>query len=188
MGMRWMLGWALPLVTLGASAPPSTPGATPSTPETPQRVALAYQKPDCDPEKELKCMCVGSVGSAAAALKEVGVDAEVVRTSGAPCIRGDFDHDGEPDYAFPGADYASCNGSAPVRVIFTKGGFVREVQELPRRMSCFQLYRPHKKPGRNGVPATKRDALVDWGEGNSTWLFLYDGKKWRASDYASEPF
>ncbi|WP_163995646.1 hypothetical protein [Pyxidicoccus caerfyrddinensis] len=197
-----MMSWSIPLVALGFSAAASTPteappvastqaapgqrAPAPSTPEAPQPVALAYQPKDCDPEKALRCTCVGSVGSAEAALKEIGLDAQTLRTSGAPCIQGDFDRDGNPDYAFPGASYGACNGAAPVRVIFTKKGLVREVQSLPREMSCFQLYRPNKKPGRDGVPATKRDALVDWGEGNATWFYRHDGKRWLATSHASE--
>ncbi|NMO18595.1 hypothetical protein HPC49_29775 [Pyxidicoccus fallax] len=150
----------------------------------PRTVSLAYQ-PGCDPVTEWKCLCVGSVGSAAEALREVGIDAQAVRTSGTPCIQGDFDRDGEPDYALQGAGY-SCNQSVPVRVLFTKGGLVREVQALPREVSCLQLYRPSKKRGRHGVPATNRDALVDWGEGNATWFYRYDGKRWQATSHRSE--
>lgn len=201
MGMRWTLSWTLPLVALVSSAAPSTPAVAPSAqaapgapaqeapapsaPEAPQPVALDYQTPGCDPAKEQQCLCVGSVGTAAAALREVGIDARTVRTSGVPCIRGDFDRDGEPDYAFPGAGF-SCNGSVPVRILFTRGGLVREVQKLPREVSCLQLYRPHKKRGLHGVPATDRDALVDWGEGNATWFYAYDGKSWKATRHLSE--
>jgi hypothetical protein len=192
MGMRWMVSWTLPLMALGFSAAAATPSEAPkatpaaSTPEAPRPVALAYQPASCDPVKELRCMCVGSVGSAEAALKEIGLDAQVIRTSGVPCIQGDFDRDGNPDYAFLGPGYSPCNGAAPVRIVFTKKGLVREVQSLPREMSCFQLYRPNKKTGRDGVPATKRDALVDWGEGNATWFYRYDGKRWLATSHASE--
>ncbi|WP_241759535.1 hypothetical protein [Pyxidicoccus parkwayensis] len=197
MGMRWMLSWSLPLVALGFSAAASTPTEAPKAPpaastqaapsqKAQQPVALTYEPKDCDPVKELKCLCVGSVGSAEAALKEIGLDPEVIRTSGAPCIQGDFDRDGNPDYAFPGAGYRMCNGAAPVRVIFTKKGLVREVQALPREMSCFNLYRPNKKPGRDGVPPTKKDSLVDWGEGNATWLYRFDGKRWLATQCDSE--
>jgi hypothetical protein len=179
MDVRWML-WALPLMTLGAT--PERPRPQPE----PQPVKLSYKEPGCDPVKELKCVCVGTVGSAESSLVEIGLDPSQLPTTGAPCIQGDFDKDGEPDYAFPGKDYASCNGSAPVRVIFTRRGQVREVQALPRNVSCFQLYPPRSKPGRYGEPATKRQGLVDWGEGNATWVFLFDGKKWHATSHASE--
>ncbi len=183
MGTRWMLSWALPLMALGYAEASSTPAAA----EAPKPVALKYQTPGCDAAKERQCLCVGSVGSekAEAALREVGLDAEALRTSGAPCIQGDFDRDGEPDYAFPGAGF-SCNQSVPVRILFTRKGLVREVQALPRAVSCLQLYRPNKKRGMHGVPATSRDALVDWGEGNATWFYRYDGKSWKATSYPSE--
>lgn len=185
MGIRWFLSWTLPLMALAGPEAPSAPAATPSAPEAPQRVALAYQTPGCDPAREQQCLCVGSVGSAEAALREVGIDAQVVRTSGAPCIQGDFDRDGEPDYAFPGAGF-SCNQAVPVRILFTRAGLVREVQALPREVSCLQLYRPNKKRGQHGVPATNRDALVDWGEGNATWFYRLDGKSWKATSHKSE--
>ncbi|XXF78018.1 hypothetical protein P2318_33970 [Myxococcaceae bacterium GXIMD 01537] len=186
-----MSNWTLSLVALGCTVAAADPVETRKEPAKSAQaapVALKLQKPDCDPVKELRCVCVGTVGSAGPALREVGLDPEVVRTSGAPCIPGDFDKDGQPDYAFPGAEYAACNGSAPARVIFTRDGAVREVQQLPRRVSCFQLYRPNKKPGMHGVPPTDRDALVDWGEGNNTWFYVYDGKTktWKATTHASE--
>ncbi|MDY7226287.1 hypothetical protein [Hyalangium rubrum] len=146
---------------------------------------FSYKESGCDPVKDRECLCVGNPGTAATALAEIGVDQSLLPTSGSPCIKGDFDKDGEPDYAFPGKGF-SCNQSVPVRVIFTRGGQVREVGALPREVSCLQLYPPRRKPGPYGVPATKRQGLVDWGEGNATWVYLFDGKKWHATSYPSE--
>ncbi|MCP3065591.1 hypothetical protein LXT21_43180 [Myxococcus sp. K38C18041901] len=190
MGVRWMLGWTLPLVALGYAEASSQAVVTPSTqgapaPEASRRVELSYQDPSCNPVEARQCLCVGSVGSAESTLRELGLDAQVLRTSGVPCIRGDFDKDGAPDYAFPGKGF-SCNGSVPVRILFTRKGLVREVQSLPREVSCLQLYLPNKKPGLHGVPATSRDALVDWGEGNATWFYRFDGKRWTATSHLSE--
>jgi hypothetical protein len=179
MRMRWMLSWTLSLAALGCAGAP-----TRGKPEG-QRVELADAEPGCDPEKSTKCLCVGSAGEATAQLLEVGVDPNVLRTSGWPCVRGDFDQDGEPDYAFPGEGY-SCNQSVPVRVLFTRGGRVREVRALPREVSCLQLYGPRSEPGPYGEPTTARQGLVDWGEGNATWIYLFDGKDWLATSRPSE--
>ncbi|WP_095975621.1 hypothetical protein [Melittangium boletus] len=179
MKMRWMWVWALSLAALGHA------DASPSGEPDAQRVVLAYAEPECSPEKNWKCLCVGTPGTATSQLEEIGVDLNVLKTSGWPCVKGDFDQDGQPDYAFPGKDY-SCNQSVPVRVIFTRGGRVREVGALPREVSCLQLYGPRSKPGRYGVPKTARQGLVDWGEGNATWVYLFNGKKWRATSHLSE--
>lgn len=177
--VRWMWLGMLPLVALGG-----TPEAPRSEPE-PQQVKFSYKESGCDPVKSWQCACVGTPGTAAAALEEIGLEQSLLQTSGAPCVKGDFDQDGEPDYAFPGKGY-SCNQSVPVRVIFTRGGQVREVQALPRDVSCLQLYPPRRKPGRFGVPATARQGLVDWGEGNATWVYLFKGNEWRATSHRSE--
>ena len=177
--VRWMWLCLLPLVALGGTE--ETPRTEPKQPQ----VKFTYKESGCNPVKELKCLCVGDPGPVAAALEEIGLERSVVQTSGSPCIKGDFDQDGEPDYAFPGKGF-SCNGSVPVRVIFTRGGQVREVQALPRQVSCLQLYPPRRKPGPYGVPATARQGLVDWGEGNATWVYLFDGKKWHATSHPSE--
>lgn len=145
-------------------------------------VSLAAVDASCDPEESWKCECVGTVDGAAASLEEIGVDLVALKTVGWPCVRGDFDQDGEPDYAFPGKGY-SCNGAVPVRVLFTKGGTVRDVSTLPRQVSCLQRYGVRSEPGPNGTPPTTRQGLVDWGEGNATWVYLFDGKIWAASSY-----
>lgn len=177
--MRWRWTWALALAALGVAEaePPGEPDG--------QRVVLAYAEPACSPETSRECLCVGTPGTAASRLEEIGVDLNALKTSGWPCIQGDFDKDGQPDYAFPGKGF-SCNQPVPVRVLFTRDGKVREVQALPREVSCLQLYPPRSKPGRHGVPKTTRQGLVDWGEGNATWVYLYNGKKWSATRHKSE--
>jgi hypothetical protein len=36
------------------------------------------------------------------------------------------------------------------------------------------------------TPATARQGLVDWGEGNATWVYLFEGKEWHATSHRSE--
>ncbi|MGE6759945.1 hypothetical protein ACQKGO_18165 [Corallococcus interemptor] len=177
--MRRMWPWALSLAAFGVaegSPPEKTDG---------ERVQLSLVDPACSVEKSWNCLCKGTPGTATAQLEEIGVDLNVLKTDGWACVQGDFDKDGQPDYAFPGKGY-SCNGSVPVRVLFTKDGKVREVSALPREVSCLQLYGIRSKPGPYGVPRTARQGLVDWGEGNATWVYLFNGKKWRASSHFSE--
>ncbi|NTX39811.1 hypothetical protein [Myxococcus sp. CA033] len=143
--------------------------------ETPSRVEIALADEGCDTETSTRCLCVGTVGDAAPRLEEVGVDLDVLRKDGWPCVRGDFDQDGAPDYAFPGEGY-SCNQSVPVRVLFTRGGHVREVLALPREVSCLQRY----------VPMGSSQGLVDRGEGNATWFYQFDGKGWLVTSQRSE--
>ncbi|MHA7631604.1 hypothetical protein [Corallococcus sp. M7] len=179
MRMRRMWPWALSLAAFGyaqASPPAKADG---------ERVAVSPADPACSPVESWKCLCVGTPGKATAELEQIGVDLNALKTDGVPCVQGDFDKDGQPDYAFPGKGY-SCNGSVPVRVVFTKDGKVREVVALPREVSCLQLYDIRSKPGPHGVPKTARQGLVDWGEGNATWVYLFNGKKWRASRHLSE--
>lgn len=183
MDVRWMWLGLLPLVALGGA--PEKARTEPKAESKPPPVKFTYKESGCDAVKERQCVCVGDPGTAAAALEEIGLPQSEIQTNGVPCIKGDFDKDGEPDYAFPGKGF-SCNRSVPVRVIFTRGGQVREVQALPREVSCLQLYPPRRKPGRYGVPATARQGLVDWGEGNATWVYLFDGKEWHATSHRSE--
>lgn|GEM_PF-3214169 len=146
---------------------------------TPSHVAISLGDERCDSETNPRCLCVGTVGDAGPLLEEVGVDLDVLRKDGWPCVRGDFDQDGEKDYAFPGEGY-SCNASVPVRVLFTQGGRMRDVQPLPREVSCLQLHLP--KDGPTGA----RQGLVDWGEGNATWFYRFDGTRWLATSQRSE--
>ncbi|WP_242588637.1 hypothetical protein [Corallococcus macrosporus] len=177
--MRRKWPWILSLAAVGLAeaSPPEKPDS--------ERVALTSVDPACSAEKSTRCLCVGTPGTATAQLEEIGVDLGALKTAGWPCVQGDFDKDGQPDYAFPGKGY-SCNGSVPVRVLFTKDGKVREVLALPREVSCLQLYGIRSKPGPQGVPRTARQGLVDWGEGNATWVYLFNGKAWRASRHLSE--
>ncbi|RKH89954.1 hypothetical protein D7Y21_08370 [Corallococcus sp. AB045] len=179
MRMRRMWPWALSLAAVGwaEASPPAKPDS--------ERVAIAPVDPACSPVENWRCLCVGTPGTATAQLAEIGVDLNALKTDGWPCVQGDFDKDGQPDYAFPGKGY-SCNGAVPVRVLFTKDGKVREVLALPREVSCLQLYGIRSKPGPHGEPKTARQGLVDWGEGNATWVYLFNGKKWRASRHLSE--
>ncbi|WP_233602426.1 hypothetical protein [Corallococcus sp. CA047B] len=162
---------------IAEAAPPDAPDE--------QRVAITLADPACSTEKSTQCLCVGTPGTAAPQLGEIGVDLNALKTGGVPCVPGDFDKDGQPDYAFPGKDY-SCNQSVPVRVVFTKNGKVREVLALPRDVSCLQLYAPRPRKGPHGEPKTARQGLVDWGEGNATWVYLFNGKKWAATTHPSE--
>lgn len=171
---RWTcIGASLLAVAVGCAEAPLRGEATQ------QRVAVALVDAGCDTETNFRCLCKGTVGDAAPHLEEVGVDLEVLSESGWPCVPGDFDQDGEQDYAFPGAGY-SCNRSVPVRVLFTGGGSVREVQTLPRKLSCLQRYVS------NDASLPPGQGLVDWGEGNATWIYRFDGKGWLATSHLSE--
>ncbi|MCE9670734.1 hypothetical protein LY474_23275 [Myxococcus stipitatus] len=119
------------------------------------KVSLTYANASCNPEKSWSCLCVGSPGDASAPLQEIGVDLEALKKEGWPCVKGDFDRDGQADFAFPGKDY-SCNGGVPVRVLFTRNGEVRDVSALPREVSCLQLYGIRSRKGPHGTPPTKR--------------------------------
>ncbi|RKG73431.1 hypothetical protein [Corallococcus terminator] len=177
--MRWMGPLALSLVSLGCAGASTRPEPEGS------RVVLASVDPACSPEKSTQCLCVGTPGAAAPRLEEIGVDLNALKTGGVPCVQGDFDQGGQPDYAFPGKGY-SCNQPVPVRVLFTKDGQVRDVLALSREVSCLQLYAPRSTPGPQGEPATERQGLVDWGEGNATWVYLLDGKQWATTTHPSE--
>lgn len=179
MKMCWMWASVLSLSALGYAE------ASPPTEQDGQRVTFTYADTACSAEKSWKCLCLGTPGTAAPQLEEIGVELSALKTGGWPCVQGDFDKDGQPDYAFPGKGY-SCNQSVPVRVLFTRDGRVREVMALPREVSCLQLYGIRSKPGPDGAPKTNRQGLVDWGEGNATWVYLFNGKKWRASSHRSE--
>ena len=145
----------------------------------PLRVEVALVDAGCDTETNFRCLCKGTVGDAAPHLEEVGVDLDALSESGWPCVPGDFDQDGEQDYAFPGAGY-SCNQAVPVRVLFTRDGSLREVQTLPRKLSCLQRYLS------NDASLPSGQGLVDWGEGNATWIYRFDGKDWLTTSHLSE--
>ncbi|MFY2558331.1 hypothetical protein ACN469_11925 [Corallococcus terminator] len=167
---HWTCIWASLLsVGVGCAEAPLR-GEAPAS-----RVAIVLVDAGCDTVTNTRCLCVGTVGDAAPRLEALGVDLEVLREDGWPCVQGDFDQDGEQDFAFPGEGY-SCNQSVSVGVLFTRGGQVRDVQSLPRELSCLQLY----------APEGARQGLVDWGEGNATWFYQFDGQRWLATSQLSE--
>ncbi len=172
--LRWTcIGASLLAMAVGCAEAPLRDDTTPPS------VSIALVEGGCDPETNFRCLCVGNVGDAAPHLQEIGVDLDALQENGWPCVPGDFDQDGEQDYAFPGEGY-SCNGPVPVRVLFTRGGHLREVQTLPRKLSCLQRYVS------NDASLPPGQGLVDWGEGNATWLYRFDGKGWLATSHLSE--
>lgn len=99
---------------------------------------------------------------------------------GAACAHGDFDGNGTEDVAINVQD-SEASFSA---VYLLDPSKILAYHRLP---GSLWLYRSDE-PGLFGEPATKTDGLVEWGEGGTTRVYLYDpaAKSFKKSEHASE--
>lgn len=101
-----------------------------------------------------------------------------------PCIAGDFDADGDDDYAFPGAGY-DCIRRVPVRVVILEDAAVRDTATLDG-VTCLYRYPASPEVGEFGEPASDRDGLMEPGEGGDTDIYLYEDGRFVHRTYPSD--
>ena len=124
-------------------------------------------------------LCKGSIEDQAL-LAKAGVSAKELAAGVTPCIAGDFDGNGYLDFVLFGPSIQIGNylprpdGFLVVRYkneqIIAKDIIKDESLVSP------ELYPATKKKGKFGEPATERDGFVEWGEGGTTELYLYNLK------------
>lgn len=118
-------------------------------------------------------------------LEEIGISDQILIT-GISCVVGDFDGNGYLDFGFPGKKKLGGKERPVIKVLF----YHKEKIILSELIqgAGFMLYPARDKKGEFGEPATKTDGLVIWGEGDSTFVYLFDAKLGRfvRTEHASE--
>ncbi|MBI3296799.1 MAG: hypothetical protein HYZ75_01450 [Elusimicrobia bacterium] len=133
--------------------------------------------------------CTGTLNDPKGALAKLGIKAAAL-AEGVRCVAGDFDGNGTLDFALtcPYWDKGTSACRDIAVVFFSADGAQRtETFKHPRRPELF-LYRPGSERRPRGEPASRFDALVDWGEGAMNMFYIHDPKKGRLrfNKYRSE--
>ncbi len=134
-------------------------------------------------------------------LEDIGLTRHEIENNHVRCVMADFDGNGYYDFAFWGAfDEDAFWSAAPdsdarfelerlFKVIFFEKDKITGTQIIKNhaRDHLF-LYEPADKEGSFGEPKTELPGLVQWGEGGTTYIYLFDRKTGRLerSSYASE--
>lgn len=108
-----------------------------------------------------------------------------------PCVWGDFDGDGFIDIAVWGSLTESPGriGTRKFKVLFFEESRIIKSQLIENaNRDALLLYPKTSRRGGFGEPASKLDGLVQWGEGDSTYIYLYDrnSNKLQRYDFPSE--
>jgi hypothetical protein len=123
---------------------------------------LTVKNPQCVPGQ---CVCSGAI-DASARLNELGILASMLKR-GIRCIVADFDGNGVPDYAIPGAE-----GSAAI--ILMSANRVARVAVIDAG-GLLELYPPRNEPGDRGEPVSRNYALLVRWVGRQHAVFLWNG-------------
>lgn len=104
---------------------------------------------------------------------------------GVPCVAADFDGNGSLDFALQGFG-TGVRPERVLRVLFYERDEVVRTLDIPG--AGFELYLARPEEGEFGEPASKLDGLVRWGEGGSTfvWLFHAETGSFERSEHGSE--
>ncbi len=134
-------------------------------------------------------------------LKDIGLSEHDIEADSVGCIMADFDGNGYYDFAFWGKfDAEAFWGAEPdsnaryelerrFKVIFFEKDRIISTQIIRNHArDHLLLYGPTDKEGEFGEPKTDLPGLVQWGEGGTTYIYLYDPKtrQLERSSYASE--
>jgi len=100
---------------------------------------------------------------------------------GISCVVGDFDGNGYADFLLFGRIMKSPRYSdrpAVVSAVFYEGPRVLRHQVIiDSHLVHPVLYPATQKKGRYGEPISKMDGFVEWGEGGTTTVYLYNLRK-----------
>jgi hypothetical protein len=111
---------------------------------------------------------------------------------GIQCARGDYDGNGYLDFVlFSPIEIVKqtiYRKAGFTVVFFGKDGIAGSHHITDRTLTQLETYGAGGGPGEFGEPSTKVDGLVEWGEGGSTRLLLFDNEKkaFVQTEYASE--
>ena len=105
---------------------------------------------------------------------------------GMSCVVGDFDGNGFLDFGFQGRTSSEARQVKTFRVVFY--GEADVIRTVDLRGEGYFLYPATDLEGQFGEPATRVDGLTIPGEGDSTFVYLFDPKTltFRESEHASE--
>ena len=105
---------------------------------------------------------------------------------GTSCIVADFDGNGYLDFALQGGGLPKIRPARQLRIVFYERREPVRYLDIPG--AGFELYPARPEEGEFGEPASTLDGLVKWGEGGSTfiWLFDADTGTFARSEHASE--
>jgi len=123
--------------------------------------------------------CSGAITGIKDLLRDIGISDKYFKSNKVGCGRGDFNGDGFEDYFFYKLKKPS---SGKVKVIFLKGKSVLEAYVLDHILSTFAwVYDPSEKDVKYaiqnfGCPDSKNKGIVEWGEGDSSHVFIYNKK------------
>lgn len=112
----------------------------------------------------------------ATSISDIGLSEKQLQV-GQSCIWGDFDGNGSIDIAIWGALTESPGyvGTRIFKVLFFEEGQIIKSQIIENtNKDTLLLYPKTNKIGEFGEPTTKLDGLVQWGEGDLTYIYLYD--------------
>lgn len=138
------------------------------------------------PEESL-LLCRGEL--AGVGLAEAGLDASEL-ANGVRCVAADFDGNGSRDFVLYG-DSLPENRARVFLAAFTDGDRVtRHFVFSHPGVADLVRYAPTGEEGPFGEPASAMPGLVQWGEGGSTFVFLFDPatQGFTVRELASESF
>ena len=134
---------------------------------------------------ELLFVCLGAEHYAEQ-LKGIGLTSEQL-ASRVTCVAGDFDGNGDLDFAIWGAAVNDINSGALFRkfmVLFFEAGTVLRTQAIVNRnRDHLWLYHPQCEPNEFGSPVSDLPGLVQSGEGGTTYYFIYDAGSGKLKRY-----
>lgn len=129
--------------------------------------------------------CRGRV-PAAAGLDRVGLSAHEIE-QGVKCLRGDFDGKGAAEWLLYGAPGDEGRNFIAL-FVDDQGHLLKPVRIFQPGVHYVWLYHAGTTYGQFGEPALDVDGLVQWGEGGTTYILVYDEEKksFTTFGYASE--
>ena len=132
------------------------------------------------------CKGVVPVNVALGAISKTAADLE----NGIACLSADFDGNGRVDYALLSNSWVDDKPSTQttdVLVVLAQAyGLARTIHLRGVSLFSFELYPARKRPGHFGEPATSTPGLVSWGEGGSTFIWLFRDGALTVSEHPSE--
>ena len=133
-------------------------------------------------------VCKGAVPAnvTLAAISKTAADLE----NGIACLSADFDGNGRVDYVLLSNSWVDDKPSTQttdVLVVLAQAyGLARNVHLRGVSLFSFELYPARKRAGHFGEPATSTPGLVSWGEGGSTFIWLFRDGALTVSEHPSE--